>query len=59
MFRMALHVSQASPEATAYVDDRMMYVEVAGSMGIRGIHHVDLETTRAKLAEMGVAAATG
>jgi putative hydrolase of the HAD superfamily len=54
MYRMALNVSQANPDKTVYIDDRLMFVEVAGSMGIRGIHHIDLRATRSRLADMNL-----
>jgi len=38
----------------AYVDDRAMFVEVAGTLGIRGIHHTDYDTTRAALQALGL-----
>jgi putative hydrolase of the HAD superfamily len=55
MYRIALDVSQAAPQETVYVDDRLMFVQVARSFGIRGIEHIDIETTQKQLAEMGVA----
>jgi putative hydrolase of the HAD superfamily len=54
MYRMALNVSQAEVSETVYVDDRAMFVEVAGSLGMHGVHHVDLETTRSRFAEIGL-----
>lgn len=54
IFRIALDISHSEPEETIYIDDRPMFVEVAGSLGIYGIHHLDYETTRATLADMGL-----
>ena len=54
MHRMALNVSQADASGTVSVDDRAMWVEVAESMGIHGIHYVDLEATRSRFAELGL-----
>ncbi len=54
LYRMALHISQAVPEKALYIDDRSMFVEVARSMGIQGIYHLNLESTQQRLSEMGV-----
>lgn len=49
IFKMALGVSQSEPDEVVYIDDRMMFVEIAVSLGINGIHHTDYESTVAKL----------
>jgi putative hydrolase of the HAD superfamily len=54
IYRVALDVAQAEPGAVVYLDDRQMFVEVAGRMGMRAIWHRDLEGTRAALAELGL-----
>jgi putative hydrolase of the HAD superfamily len=54
IFRMALDTTQAKPEEAAYVDDRRMFVEVAGGLGLRSLHHEDLRTTRNALADLGL-----
>ncbi len=56
IFRIALDISQATPGQVAYVDDRALFVEVASSLGIHGILHTDVATTREKLAELGLTA---
>lgn len=58
IFRLALDIAQASPEESVYIDDRDMFVEVAGSLGIRGVVHVDAATTAAALLAMGGFAAS-
>ncbi len=55
MYRIALDIAQAPGEQSVYIDDRAMFVEVARSLGINGIHHVGYESTRAALAECGLA----
>jgi putative hydrolase of the HAD superfamily len=55
IYRVALDISQAEPEDVAYIDDRLMFVQVARDLGIHGIHHTDLASTRAKLADLGLA----
>jgi putative hydrolase of the HAD superfamily len=54
IYRIALDVSQSLPEQVAYIDDRPLFVETANSLGIRGILHVDVATTRSKLAALGL-----
>jgi putative hydrolase of the HAD superfamily len=53
IYRMALDIAQVSPEQVAYVEDRLMFVEVAQSLGIRGIHHTSYESTRKGLETLG------
>jgi putative hydrolase of the HAD superfamily len=54
MYRIALDIAQAAPERSVYIDDRALFVEVARSLGINGIHHVGYDATRAALAEYGL-----
>jgi putative hydrolase of the HAD superfamily len=54
IYRIALDVSQSLPDQIAYIDDRPMFIETANSLGIQGILHVDLPTTHAKLAALGL-----
>jgi putative hydrolase of the HAD superfamily len=55
IFRVALDIAQVAPEQVIYLEDRPMFVEVAGALGIRGIIHAGYETTRQELAELGLA----
>ena len=55
LYRMALDISQAEPGQSIYIDDRALFVEIAQSMGINGIHHTDPETTRQELKKLGLA----
>jgi len=54
IYRLALDTAQARPEQVAYLDDRLMFVETARSLGIRGIHHRELQATGAELAALGL-----
>lgn len=54
IFRMALDMSQATPEQVLYIDDQPMFVEVAQSFGMNGLHHTDIESTVEKLKEFGL-----
>jgi len=54
MYRLALDCAQVRAEQVIYIDDRPMFIEVAGTMGIYGIHHTDFESTRSALADFGL-----
>jgi putative hydrolase of the HAD superfamily len=54
IFRMACDLSQVPPQEVVYIEDRDMFVEVAATIGIRGIVHKGVDSTRAALAEIGL-----
>jgi putative hydrolase of the HAD superfamily len=54
MFRLAVDTAQIPIEEIVYVDDRELFVEVAGRMVFHTILHTGLESTREKLARFGV-----
>jgi putative hydrolase of the HAD superfamily len=54
IWRVALDISMAEPGNVVYIDDRLLFVETAASLGIKGIHHRNLASTKAALAEMGL-----
>ncbi|MGD0619336.1 MAG: HAD-IA family hydrolase [Bryobacteraceae bacterium] len=54
IFQMACDLSQVPPREVVYIEDRDMFVEVAATLGIRGIVHQGVDSTRAALAEMGL-----
>ncbi|MCC6262238.1 MAG: HAD family phosphatase [Bryobacterales bacterium] len=54
IFRVALDIAQTPPDRVIYIEDRPMFVQVAASLGIRAIHHVDTATTRSTLAAFGL-----
>lgn len=54
MYSVALDVSQSRREEVLYIDDREMYVQVAGGLGISGIHHEGYEATKAALEARGL-----
>lgn len=55
IFRMALDISQVTPQQVLYIDDRPMFVEVAKVLGIRGLVHTGVESTQEQLAMFGLA----
>jgi putative hydrolase of the HAD superfamily len=54
IYRIALDIAQVAPAQVIYIEDRSMFVEVAATLGIRGIVHRDHATTRQELAEFGL-----
>jgi len=56
IYRLALDTTCSRPDDVINIDDRIMFVEVAQGLGIRGIHHKDLKITRGKLASFGLEA---
>ncbi len=54
IFRIALDVAQVSPSRSLYIEDRPWFVDVACSLGMNAIRHIDVESTRAVLAENGL-----
>lgn len=44
-FRLALDVVQKPLNQIAYIDDRLLYINVAKQLGIKGIHHTDYQST--------------
>jgi putative hydrolase of the HAD superfamily len=54
IYRIALDIAQVPPEQVVYLEDRPMFVEVAQSLGIRGVVHKDFESTRAALRGFGL-----
>ena len=55
IFRVALDIAQVQPSEVVYVEDRPMFVEVAQGLGIHGIRHTRVESTRAALEAAGLA----
>jgi putative hydrolase of the HAD superfamily len=54
IYRVALDMAQVRPEQVLYIDDRPMFVQVAHDLGIQGLVHRDIATTRQALAEYGL-----
>jgi putative hydrolase of the HAD superfamily len=55
IYRLALDIAQATPEHTVYIDDRLLFVEVARGLGLHSIYHEDLDKTLRALEQLGLA----
>lgn len=53
IFKVALDIAHVDPEKVIYLEDRPMFVQVADTLGIRGIIHQDYESTKKQLADFG------
>ena len=54
IFQLALDIAQVPPRQIVYIDNTPMFVQIAEGMGIQSILHTDYESTRAKLAALGL-----
>jgi len=55
IFRLALDIAQVPAQHVVYVENTPMFVQIAEGLGIRSILHTDYRSTRARLAELGLA----
>ncbi len=53
IFRMACDIAQAAPQEVLYMDDRLMFVQVASTLGIHGHHYQGLENAKLHLKTLG------
>ncbi|MDR3577090.1 MAG: HAD-IA family hydrolase [Anaerolineaceae bacterium] len=54
IYNIALDIAQVSRPQIVYIEDRPLFVEVARSLDIHTIQHVDFSSTRQLLAEVGL-----
>jgi putative hydrolase of the HAD superfamily len=54
IFRVALDTAQVPAKKVLYIEDRPMFVQVAESLGIKGITHRDFQSTAKKLSLHGL-----
>lgn len=59
IFQIALDIAQVPVSQVLYIDDRPMFVSVAERLGIRGICHVDYQSTQAEMASLGLSLVVG
>jgi putative hydrolase of the HAD superfamily len=52
IFRLACNIAQVQPQQAVMIDDRMMFVEVAASVGINAIQFDKLELVKEKMKEI-------
>ncbi len=54
IYRMALDIVHAPAGRTLYIDDRLLFTEVARGLGIESIHHKAFEATKTALETYGL-----
>ena len=54
IFKLALDIAHVQPAEVIYIEDRPMFVSVAASVGIEGLHHISYEDTRDRLEAFGL-----
>lgn len=54
IFKLTLNIAQVDPKQVVYIEDRPMFVQVAESLGIQSIHHLDYNTTIEGLKKAGL-----
>lgn len=54
IFRLALDISQTPVEQVIFIDNTLMFVQIAEDLGIRSIHHTDYNATCARLVSFGL-----
>jgi putative hydrolase of the HAD superfamily len=54
IFRLALDIAQARARQVIYIENTLMFVQIAEGLGIRSILHTDYASTCAKLASFGL-----
>ena len=54
IFRLALDIAQVLPSQVVFIDNTLMFVQIAQGLAIRGIHHTDYRSTHEKLASFGL-----
>lgn len=59
IFRLALDIAQTPAQQIVYIENTAMFVQIAESMGIRGLLHKDCRSTRVQLAKLGLKSAEG
>ena len=54
IFRIALDIAQVPAEHVVYIENTVMFVDVARDLGIRSILHTDYKSTRSELSLLGL-----
>ena len=54
IFRLALDIAQVPAAQVVYLENTLMFVQIAEGMGMHGLLHTDYSSTCAKLASLGL-----
>jgi putative hydrolase of the HAD superfamily len=53
IYKVALDIAQVAPQQVVYLEDRPMFVQIARGLGIHGLRHTGLNSTKERLARFG------
>lgn len=56
IFKLALNLSNARPDESLFVDDRIFNVETAANLGINAFRHIDYKSTKEELSRFRLSA---
>jgi putative hydrolase of the HAD superfamily len=54
IYSLALDIAYVKPAEALYFDDRLVFVQVARSLGINSVQHISVENTRQELQQYGL-----
>jgi putative hydrolase of the HAD superfamily len=54
IYKLALDIAQVRPEHAVFIDNTLMFVQIAEELGMQGVLHTDCDSTRAKLSHLGL-----
>jgi putative hydrolase of the HAD superfamily len=54
VFRLALDIAQTPTQQIVYIEDTVMFVQIAQALGIQSILHTEYQSTKAQLASFGL-----
>lgn len=54
IYKFALDIAQVRPEEVVFIDNTPMFVQIAEGLGMQGVLHTDLKSTRTKLFHLGL-----
>jgi len=54
IFRLALDIAVTPAQQIVYIENTRMFVQIANDLGISGLLHTDYQSTREKLARLGL-----
>lgn len=54
IFHLAMDIAQVKPQNVLYIENTAMFVEIAESLGIQSICHIDFKSTQKKLRTLGL-----
>lgn len=54
IFRLALDIAQVNPNESIYIDNQPLFVKIGEGFGMKGINHIDYNSTKKQLKAFGL-----